>query len=484
MFMTDQHTRKQRGQAMATTSSKVSTAMNGLATQTPPKTTIEELEDKSLSGKEWRKAYIATLAAMGIIVHAIASVVTVVLYFLLPPSSPVWFAPLFGAISTYIAFLFIALICYPYLGTVKGASTRNYGLLSSRLCQLRARLDALNISEATLTASGAGDYKHVARIEAYRCYERTEWYLRNHRTGLRWVTAMGYLNAWSLLHRAEEALIKVEPPQMTFRGAMHDKLAIQNSTIDKRDELLNKLIQAVTDLYPAGAVYFKEHQPDHDDEILHNIAEAINKMLTTQDQININTRETKSPEQQDAARMTLSEVRRTLNEFRDNLWEGLIRERNHLLNTVGVTGLVTHILLCITIVMSGTKGLPLIMAATAFYMVGAVSGLFGRFYNEVNTNTAIDDFGLSLARLIATPLLSGLAGIGGVIITLVLSDTLTSTASITLESMFKIDLGSLLTAAAFGLAPNLIISGLQQRTAKYATDLQKSKGGGRSSQDS
>ncbi len=87
-------------------------------------------------------------------------------------------------------------------------------------------------------------------------------------------------------------------------------------------------------------------------------------------------------------------------------------------------------------------------------------------------------------NLIATPLLSGLAGIGGVIITLVLSDTLTSTASITLESMFKIDLGSLLTAAAFGLAPNLIISGLQQRTAKYATDLQKSKGGNRSSQDS
>ena len=474
---------------MATINPNVSAAMNGLATQIPPNTTCEELEDKPLSVKEWRKAYIATLAATVIIVHAVASVVTVVLYFLLPPpSSPVWFAPLFGAISTYIAFLFVALLCYPYVGTMRGASTRNYGLLSARLCQLRARLDALNVSEATLTTSGAGDYKQVARIEAYRCYERTEWYLRTHRTGLRWVTAMGYLNAWSLLHRAEEALIKVEPPQMAFRGAMHDKLAIQNSTIDKRDELLNKLIQAVTDLYPAGAVYFKEHQPGNDGEILHKIAEAINKMPTSQDQININAIETKSPEQQDAARMALSEVRRTLNEFRDNLWEGLIRERNHLLNTVGVTGLVTHILLCITIVMSGvmsgSKGLPLIMAATAFYMVGAVSGLFGRFYNEVNTNTAIDDFGLSLARLIATPLLSGLAGIGGVIITLVLSDTLTSTASITLESMFKIDLGSLLTAAAFGLAPNLIISGLQQRTAKYATDLQKSKGGSRSRQDS
>jgi hypothetical protein len=79
-------------------------------------------------------------------------------------------------------------------------------------------------------------------------------------------------------------------------------------------------------------------------------------------------------------------------------------------------------------------------------------------------------------------LLSGLAGIGGVIITLVLSDTVTS-RSITLESIFKFDPGYLLTAAAFGLAPNLIISGLQQRTAKYASDLQKSKGGSRSRQD-
>src|SRR5712692_11514681 len=135
---------------MATTSSDLSAAVNGLATQTPPNATFEELEDKPLSVKEWRKAYIATLAAMVIIVHAVASVVTVVFYFLLPPSSPVWFAPAFGAISTYIAFLFIALVCYPYAGTVKGASTRNYGLLSARLCQLRARIDALNISEATL----------------------------------------------------------------------------------------------------------------------------------------------------------------------------------------------------------------------------------------------------------------------------------------------------------------------------------------------
>ncbi len=468
---------------MATTSPSANAAMNGKATQQSPAYTFEELEDAPLSAKEWLGAYTATLLAAWPIMHIVASIVTVALYFLLPPSSPIWFAPVLGILSTYIILLFIALACYGIVGTVRGMSTRSYGLLSTRLCQLRARLDALDITEQTLTTSSTCNYEDVARSEAFRCYERVEWYLRNHRTGLRWVTRMGYLNAWGLLHRAEEALIEVEPPEMVLRGALHDKLAIQDSTLQQRDELLDKLIQAVTDLDPVGAIYFKEHQPDTNDELLRKIAEALNQVSTTQPRIDIKAIEVKTPEQQHAARMALSEVRRTLNDFRDSLWEGLIRERNKLLNTMGLTGFVTHVLLCITIVMSTTADRPLIMAATAFYMIGAVSGLFGRFYNEVNTHAAIDDYGLSAARLLAIPLLSGLAGIGGVIITLVLSDALTSAGSITFENLFKFDLNYLLTAAAFGLTPNLIISGLQQRTMKYASDLQKSKGGTRTRQE-
>jgi hypothetical protein len=264
---------------------------------------------------------------------------------------------------------------------------------------------------------------------------------------------------------------------------MHDKLSLQNSTVGKRDELLRKLIKAASDLYPDGASYFQDQAPDENHELLLKIADAVNQIPTTRPLIA--TPNITSSGQQDAARMMLSEIRRTLNEFRDNLWEGIIRERNQLLNTIGVTGLVTHILLSVTIVMMGSTphatNTPL-MAAIVFYMVGAISGLFARFYKEVNTGNAVDDFGLSLTRLIATPLLSGLAGIGGVIISRVLSDTITTTGQIHLSTIFQLDPGYLLTAAAFGLAPNLIISGLQQRTAKYSSDLQKSKSGGRSSQ--
>src|SRR6266704_4630297 len=121
------------GQVMATTRPSANAAMNGKATQQSPAYTFEELEDAPLSAKEWLGAYTATLLAAWPIMHIVASIVTVALYFLLPPSSPIWFAPVLGILSTYIILLFIALACY--------------GLLSTRLCQLRARLDALDITE-------------------------------------------------------------------------------------------------------------------------------------------------------------------------------------------------------------------------------------------------------------------------------------------------------------------------------------------------
>jgi hypothetical protein len=437
-------------------------------------------EDQPLTFAQRRRAYAATLILMMTVVHVVASVVTAMLYFLLPSSAPLWLAPVGGASATYLAFLIGACFCYPFFGTGKGASPRSYGLLTTRLCQLRARLDALNMTEMTSEPSEDQEYRRIAYLEADRCYKRAHWYIREHRAGWRWVTGLGYINAWGLLHRAEEALLKIEPPEMVFRGAIHDKLALQDSTIARRDELIRKLTRAATGLYPEGTIYFQDKDPDEDHELLLKIADAVNKIPTTLPLIDF--QDNTNNRQQDAARMVLSEIRRTLNDFRDNLWERILRERNQLYNTIGVTGLLTHILLCVMIVMMGPQNHDTdtrLMAAIAFYMVGAISGLFARFYKEVNLDkaVAVDDFGLSLARLIATPLLSGLAGIGGVIISVPLSTAISSSASSTsFATIFRPDNPSyLLIAAAFGLAPNLIISELQQRTANLSSDLQKSK---------
>jgi len=84
----------------------------------------------------------------------------------------------------------------------------------------------------------------------------------------------------------------------------------------------------------------------------------------------------------------------------------------------------------------------------------------------------VDDYGLSLARLTATPLLSGLADVGGVLLfsTLLFEPTTGSGPKI-----FVLNQPDYIIAAAFfGLTPNLIIRGLQQRSEKYISALQSS----------
>jgi hypothetical protein len=446
----------------------------------------------------WWQALGATLIAMTIIVHIVASVITVVLYFLFSAPSvapyPIWYAPVFGALGTYIVFFMIAVFTCSHFATIEAANKRSYGLLEMRLCQLKARLDI--IKQHSMQMGGfSKEYRQIALREVEACHKYINCYLREHRTGVQWVTGIGYINMWGTLHRAEEALIKIEPPEMVLRSAMHDKLAIQNSTIGNRDELLEKLEQAISDIMPAGNVYFKKQKMNPDRDTLGQLVAAVNKLETTDPKIvcsigeDDEERDDQSASVHSSARMAVSEVRRTLNEFRDGLWEDLIRERYQLFVAMGVTALVTHILLCVAI-LTNSSNVTMIMGATAFYMVGAIAGLFGRFYNESMKSNCIDDYGLSQARLLATPLLSGLAGIGGVLITIILYTTLimpnigncttTQALQITLANIFRPDEPSyLLTAAVFGLTPNLIISSLQQRSHRYSVDLEKSKSAGK-----
>src|SRR5690348_9643862 len=100
--------------------------------------------DKERRKTCWWHAYGATLVEMTIVVHIVASIVTVVLYTLFPPSAhPLWFAPVVGAFGTYFVFLVIAAICCTSIATVESANKRSYGLLKTRLWQIKARLDGI-----------------------------------------------------------------------------------------------------------------------------------------------------------------------------------------------------------------------------------------------------------------------------------------------------------------------------------------------------
>lgn len=181
------------------------------------------------------------------------------------------------------------------------------------------------------------------------------------------------------------------------------------------------------------------------------------------------------------ARGALRDVRRTINEYRDGLWEGLVTIRNQLMGSALITALSTYVLLGIAIIAGAAQSS--ILAATIFYSVGALVGLFGRLYIESQAERATDDYDLTLARIIVTPLLAGLAAVGGVPLMAMLSLTLLKTpgapvtnAQMGLGATYNLTSNELgiVIAAVFGLTPNLFINILQSKAKNITDQLQSS----------
>ncbi|HXX78094.1 MAG TPA: hypothetical protein VEI53_06375 [Ktedonobacteraceae bacterium] len=423
----------------------------------------------------------------------------------LQPSSP-WYTLVYSAFFTGVLWLVTALP-YCYLSTVQGANPRNYNLLNSRLHQLEVRLginelaggigDGADTNNTDTQQTGISKCdKHRSDLvkEASVCCNDIRQRLKNFPVGFAWIIGTGYNSAWTLLHHAEEVMIEVADVETVAHEANHDFLAIEGSGIERSDELLDNLVQAVVQLVSPGAlVYFNEYQPRKSIVALRQLKQVMgqspNPSNTAAPDSCTLDRSDSSPHAQAVARAVLREVRSTLNDYRDKRWEGLVHQRSQLLRAMAVTGIVTYTLLSLTIlstssmdqkqVMSLQKG---ILAATMFYIVGAIAGLFVRFYSESQANTSVDDFGLSTTRLIAIPLLSGIAGILGVLVAEMLAGLgepalLGATLSRTLElpTLFTLDPRLLITAAIFGVTPNLVIKGLQQKANEYENQLQSSK---------
>ena len=457
------------------------------------------------------KAYSASLLTVGVMMPVIASLVAAGLYLFHTSLDSVTSAILnagafnalvFSSLFTGALWLVVA-IPFSFLYTARNANPRNYSLLSSRLHQLQASLglkeDVDVTSEEFNTIMKASGFdkesdRHTWSVmrEAYVCCMDISRRFKSFSTGLLWSAGTGYNIAWALLHHAEEAMIEVTDIDTAIRGAIHDFMAIQGSQIDSKDGLLADVVRAVAvlKLQPKEAKdYLKEHQPGKIPVTLSQLTELIHHSSASTlagvvSNKGVGNADPKA-QAETAARITLREVRSTLNNFRDKRWEGFVRQRGRLLRAIAVTGIATYVSICFVL----ASGPPpdFILAATLFYIVGAIAGLFVRFYHESRGGTPVDDFGLITIRLLAIPLLSGLAGIWGALLVILLPDLAFQFSS---QMSFAALQGSiskglndinyllspqfLLAAAVFGATPNLVIQGLQQKAEEYATELKSS----------
>ena len=272
---------------------------------------------------------------------------------------------------------------------------------------------------------------------------------------LRWALASGYMSVMRSLHRADEALIMVESPDAAVGDALHDALSLEGSTIGNRERLIDILRAALHRLSPASAGAFLAAVTDR--------PERGDGSLT-----------------ENEAREALREVRHAINEYRDDRYDGLIRARNRLVWTMLAVGVTTYLLLSLALV-AGTA-VPYIQTVAVFYLVGAVVGLFNRLRIEAGQTSAVEDFGLSQARLVVTPLVSGLAAVAGVYLVAALpallpTGTAGSEPTPPLTTVFDLAANpmGLVYAAIFGLAPGTLTSRLAAASNRLERDLQSTE---------
>ena len=305
------------------------------------------------------------------------------------------------------------------------ANSRAYALVRQRICALRARFDCLTPREGAC----------IELEEAKAQVDQVE-----KRIGLgdapltelidpSWSTGAGYQDLWTAIHRAEEALIAYASDAELSAGIFHDKLRVKGSHLAKTLE--EELDSITTEL----------HKPSGD-----------------------------LPE----VRARLREIRRAVNEYRDERWDGLVRARLRLVRSALMTAWTAYGLLILAVVLRVPR--DSIAAGLVFFIVGALVGLVAQVRSDARRNEAVEDYGLASARLYQTVLASGLAGVAGVLLmpfVAQVASAASGAAGAGMTNAFNVALnpGQLILAAVFGLSPQLIFDRLTASADQYKAQL-------------
>jgi hypothetical protein len=361
-------------------------------------------------------------------------------------------ATIWGAVTWLASWLVSGFLYRPFT-TPDRANARSQGELLNKIATVKARRHALCEVPPTPPVTPSANLKSACS-EAAAHLDWVEKEIAGHGEW-RWVNGAAYIALWERLHRAEEALLAATPKDHLLDEALYDELRLKDSAIPNRDDLMGIL---------RSVKRYLSHGPDK----------------TTDPYI----------EDDEAAASALTQVRFSVNDFRDSSWNGLLQLRNQTMTTLLLTNIVLFAFAAVA-VNSGAQRSAM-LAATVFYLVGAVIGLFNRLNKQFQAQAAVEDYGLTNARLAAIPVYSGLAAIAGVLITVVAQAATAGTTpgvataarlntALSLNTVFSLPPATalLVVAAAFGAAPDLVLSRLADASEKFKNGIASTEPGNR-----
>jgi hypothetical protein len=388
-------------------------------------------------------------------------------------------ALLIGALAGLVSWALWALY-YRRLATPDRQNANIYGRLRESFTELDASASAPEVESLATDIDSKLALGQIRRQLAAIREELAGGEAPDRKPALRWVLGTGYVNLWERLHNVEETVISLAPRPQLIRMALYDVQRLRESRIPYAQQLLGVIHAALCRISPASAEYMAQLLATNPAGIPSLGAPAP-------------PQPTPAPGGTDGssdangaggimereAREALRQVRHMVNAFRDSRWEQLVRHRNRLVETVVFTRITSYILLGVAVLFDVPA--QALLAAAVFYFVGALTGLFGRLQSLGGHEEEIEDYGLSSAALVQITPFSGLAAVGGVLITglLVVSvdqqigRAATNTSHVQLVQIFNLaeNQFGLLVAAVFGLTPALLVSRLRDTVQQHKLDL-------------
>jgi hypothetical protein len=430
------------------------------------------------AGLTWPRTYLPTMWAIAPLIPGLATISVVATYLVAPVGRGAAAFIVGSEIAATAAI--IGAIPLRMLATVRVAQTRSYWELRRRTEQLRTRL---KVAERDLAEADRTTPQRMAVAEANKQLDEVKRALlrppsRSQTNGLEWVSAMGYVSLWRRVDRAEEALIDFEPRELVLSDALHDKLRMTGAGI--RKDQLEPALDAAVRIIDAKAFdrYFTPRTSKarvvSGESGMGAGSPQPSAVGASQPLLDGSLGALSDQADERLPRAILREVRHVMNAHVEDAMEGIVRARNRLWRAILLTATTTFLLVGMAILNDVPK--PQLIGASVFFLVAAIVGLFNRLRLQAQADSAVEDFNLFEARLVHTPLISGLAGVAGVIL-VAIAPAASGQSPTSLNSVFELSNNpvGLLVAAAFGLAPDRIIGPLQDQTEKLKGQLKAGK---------
>ena len=408
-----------------------------------------------------------------------------------------------GMINVMVAWFLLWLVFRALdLTHVSRANAASYNALLDRLESVEARRRRLQAPQPVHDRRACNDclLKQAAWEEVTEHLRAIRSELK--RTGPQWVMGTGYIVLWKRILAAEEALIQVEPLEAVIAGAHYDELRCRGSAISYSGDLQERVGLAarflrslqttscgahaaqtalVQPAEPRGAtngtaaiVSAAPERAVGDDAETLSVTGAV--VGSSRKAVEAPSESVNGPRSEAEARATLRRVRRSINQFRSDRWAGLVRARNQLMIAAGLTGLALYAAVWLAIMTdawfesANGREMPEVIAyAAVFFLIGGTIGIFNQCYRDSKAPSAVDDYGLTLARLMTTPLISGLAAVCGVVL---ISTATTGIGEFAGPARFAFNV---IAAATFGLTPTILLDRLAQQAEQFKAEIRTSE---------